>query len=466
MDALAIDFGAGELGPESSSRLEALGHALVLHRSVDEGLGHHRHRLGDALRELAALAHVPAEWLLRCRAVKAAGDRGRHEAWSRGDVHSEKRVEDAAEPSVALLKALHPQPPAVGLAPGVWLESDQAGALLGALGVEAVVYVCAARPPRAVSAVEFAQPVALRMGPPPVLGEQFGMAADAQLVQSEAPGDLLATSAFGQGVAAGWRLAVQASAQQQQQQQQQHTVQEAVEKEHEDGACHRAGAQAPERFGSDGGGGEALSNLSAGSAAPREADDIAGRGSRSAAGAGVQPSAVEGANSEADCDDGAEAGAAIGQRRAMAVSNERSARMCLAQRWEGQEPKHVDHAIELFKQCFVQEAEQQNCEVTVPFDVITRKVQAFPKRACTDSACHVASWGEGINAESWHYATHGPDEPFSDERPILFTEVLRAMLPKFVKQFKALGFASYVHKAGAWQARVAWRSPEPDSMPS
>ena len=64
-----------------------------------------------------------------------------------------------------------------------------------------------------------------------------------------------------------------------------------------------------------------------------------------------------------------------------------------------------------------------------------------------------------------YYAAHGPDEPFSDERPMLFTDVLCEMLPKFVKQVMALDFTSCVHVAGAWQVRVAWRSPEPDGIP-
>ena len=430
MDALALDFGADELGPALASRLEALGRALVLHRRVDERLGHHRHRLGDALRELATLAKVPAEWLLRCRAVKVAGDRARHEAWSRCAVRSEKRVEDAEEPNTAMQEAPHAQPPVAGLAPGVWLESDQTDIMLGALGGEEGPGNFAAQ-----STGDFAQPFEPRAEPIPGCGVQHATPGE---MWAASPHAEVSAEAFGQGVAVGWRLAVQDL-------ELQRPALKACEKEQLDDACRPAWA--------------AVAHGVWAAVATRRPTPRHSRAPSS------EPSAAEGAHSDDDGDDVAEAAADYGPEQAEDGPADLPARKCLAERWERHESSLVDSAIDIFKQCCIREAEQLNCEATVSFEVITRQVQDFPKRTFSDSVYYVASWGESVTTEAWHYAVRGPTVPLPSEKPILFAEVLCAMLPKFVKQVMALGFTSCVHVAGTWQVRVAWSSPEPDGIP-
>ncbi|CAK0869708.1 unnamed protein product, partial [Prorocentrum cordatum] len=118
---------------------------------------------------------------------------------------------------------------------------------------------------------------------------------------------------------------------------------------------------------------------------------------------------------------------------------EQSERIGVAKIWTDYEARLLDQAVELFKQRCVREAEQQRCEATVSFEVLSREIEDFPKRVLTDSTYFVASWGEGVTAESWFYAVRGATATFSAGAPILLAEVLQGMLPKFVERVKARG---------------------------
>ena len=48
-----------EAAAELGGRLEALGRALLLHQRLDRILGSHRHRLGDALRDVVNIVQMP-----------------------------------------------------------------------------------------------------------------------------------------------------------------------------------------------------------------------------------------------------------------------------------------------------------------------------------------------------------------------------------------------------------------------
>mmetsp|Transcript_80278 Transcript_80278/g.159036 ORF Transcript_80278/g.159036 Transcript_80278/m.159036 type:complete len:168 (+) Transcript_80278:64-567(+) len=132
----------------------------------------------------------------------------------------------------------------------------------------------------------------------------------------------------------------------------------------------------------------------------------------------------------------------------------------VAGKWGAYEAKLLDQAVDLFKQRCIREAENQKCEATVSFEVLTREIEGFPKRVLTDSTYFVDSWGDGLNAESWFYATRGLTASWSPGAPVLFAEVLQGMLPKFVERARSLGFLSCTHEAGTWKVTVTWRAPE------
>jgi len=134
----------------------------------------------------------------------------------------------------------------------------------------------------------------------------------------------------------------------------------------------------------------------------------------------------------------------------------------MSQQWLDYESKLLDSAVELFKQRCIREAENQRCGATVSFEVLSREIDAFPKRTLSGSTYYVGTWGEGICAESWYYATRGLTANFQTGVQVLFAEVLQGMLPKFVDRVKMLGFQSCSHEAGTWKITVAWRKPEPE----
>jgi len=142
---------------------------------------------------------------------------------------------------------------------------------------------------------------------------------------------------------------------------------------------------------------------------------------------------------------------------------EQSDKKRIADVWTAQESTLLDSAVELFKQRCIREAEQQKCEATVSFEVLSREIENFPKRVLTDSTYFVESWGQDVTAEAWVYATRGVTANYSAGAPILFAEVLQSMLPKFVERVKAQGFISCNHEAGTWKVSVAWNEPDEPS---
>mmetsp|Transcript_26605 Transcript_26605/g.76693 ORF Transcript_26605/g.76693 Transcript_26605/m.76693 type:complete len:170 (+) Transcript_26605:68-577(+) len=144
---------------------------------------------------------------------------------------------------------------------------------------------------------------------------------------------------------------------------------------------------------------------------------------------------------------------------------EQSDREKVATKWSAYEGKLIDQAVELFKQRCLREAEQQKCEATISFEVLSREIEDFPKRILTDSTYFVDTWGDGLSAESWFYATRGLTASWSPGAPVLFAEVLQGMLPKFVERVKSLGFLTCNHEAGTWKVTVCWQAPE-DQPPS
>mmetsp|Transcript_4508 Transcript_4508/g.10327 ORF Transcript_4508/g.10327 Transcript_4508/m.10327 type:complete len:171 (-) Transcript_4508:149-661(-) len=139
---------------------------------------------------------------------------------------------------------------------------------------------------------------------------------------------------------------------------------------------------------------------------------------------------------------------------------EKTDREKVASKWSSYESKLLDQAVDLFKQRCIREAEQQKCDATISFEVLSREIEDFPKRVLTDSTYFVDSWGDGLSAESWFYATRGLTASWSPGAPVLFAEVLQCMLPKFVDRVKALGFTACRHEAGTWKVSVSWPSPE------
>lgn len=135
----------------------------------------------------------------------------------------------------------------------------------------------------------------------------------------------------------------------------------------------------------------------------------------------------------------------------------------IAQSWKDKEAKLLEEVVNLFKSRCAKEAELQKTDATISFEVITREIPDFPKRILTDSTYFVDSWPNGTTAESWFYATRGVNSSWSPGAPILFAEVLQAMLPKFVERVKDLGFQECNHEAGTWKVAVCWPNPDENS---
>lgn len=132
----------------------------------------------------------------------------------------------------------------------------------------------------------------------------------------------------------------------------------------------------------------------------------------------------------------------------------------IAAEWKKYEVGLLEQAEELFKGRCTREAEQQRCEVTVSFEVLSREITDFPKRVIRDSNYFVESWTEGVTAECWFYATHGTNATFNEAEPVLFAEVLECMMPKFIERLRALGFKRCSREPGTWKVSVAWEEPE------
>merc|ERR1712187_878283 len=75
----------------------------------------------------------------------------------------------------------------------------------------------------------------------------------------------------------------------------------------------------------------------------------------------------------------------------------------------------------------------------------------------------VSSWGGHVTAESWFYATHDTEATWSPGAPVLFTEVLENMMPKFLEKLKPLGFKTCGREAGSWKVSVSWRVPSAEA---
>eukprot|EP00930_Biecheleria_cincta_P090299 TRINITY_DN7965_c0_g1_i1.p1 TRINITY_DN7965_c0_g1~~TRINITY_DN7965_c0_g1_i1.p1 ORF type:complete len:190 (+),score=32.85 TRINITY_DN7965_c0_g1_i1:68-571(+) len=131
-----------------------------------------------------------------------------------------------------------------------------------------------------------------------------------------------------------------------------------------------------------------------------------------------------------------------------------------ADMWKACEEKLLGDAVELFKDKCTREAEQQKCETTASFEVITRDIKNFPKRVLKDATYYVETWPDGVTSECWFYGARGLQASYSAGAPILFAEVLQAMLPKFLERIKDLGFAEFRHEAGTWKVYVRWADPD------
>lgn len=145
------------------------------------------------------------------------------------------------------------------------------------------------------------------------------------------------------------------------------------------------------------------------------------------------------------------------------VSNKRVAmadREKMAAAWLETESKLLEEAEAIFKRRCVREAEFMKCSATISFEVLSRELEAFPKRQLSGTTYYVGDWGEGLSAESWFYAVRGASASFAAGTPVLFAEVLQSMLPKFVERLKELGFDSCSHEAGTWKIRVTWPKPQ------
>jgi len=103
------------------------------------------------------------------------------------------------------------------------------------------------------------------------------------------------------------------------------------------------------------------------------------------------------------------------------------------------------------------ESEQQRCQATVSFEVLSRAVPEFPTRSLVGSQYYVESWGRGVSGTDWAIATQGMG--YSAVEPIPFPEVLAYFLPKFVTRVKELGFVTCHHLAGSWKIQVSWAPP-------
>ena len=68
----------------------------------------------------------------------------------------------------------------------------------------------------------------------------------------------------------------------------------------------------------------------------------------------------------------------------------------------------------------------------------------------------VGDWGQHVRAENWLHAVRGADAAGVPANPIPFSEVLEAMLRKFVGKIRECGFRTCHHIAGTWQVAVSW----------
>ena len=132
----------------------------------------------------------------------------------------------------------------------------------------------------------------------------------------------------------------------------------------------------------------------------------------------------------------------------------------LAQRWLDRERKLIEQAVQIFMRRCAREMEQGKCDATISFEVLSREIDDFPKRIFTDATYFVDTWGGGLGAESWVYATHGLQASWSPGAPVLFSEVLLSMFPKFVEAIMEKGFKTCVRVPGTWKLKVSWAMPD------
>mmetsp|Transcript_74323 Transcript_74323/g.240375 ORF Transcript_74323/g.240375 Transcript_74323/m.240375 type:complete len:184 (+) Transcript_74323:65-616(+) len=135
------------------------------------------------------------------------------------------------------------------------------------------------------------------------------------------------------------------------------------------------------------------------------------------------------------------------------------------ERWRAHEGRLLDTAVEFFKQRCTRAAEQQLCEATVSFEVLTREVPGFPTRVVKDSTYLVDSWGE-TSAEAWWYACRGTSAAWSPGSPVLFAELLEGMMPRFLEKVSKLGFSGSGREAGTWKVMACWGPPKGQDDPS
>jgi len=128
-------------------------------------------------------------------------------------------------------------------------------------------------------------------------------------------------------------------------------------------------------------------------------------------------------------------------------------------KWLEVEDKHIEAAVELFKQRCVRAAQNLQCQTSVSFEVLTRDIPNFPTYKVKNSTYLVDSWGE-VEAASWFYAKRGAAEPYSEGTPVQFAEVLEGLMPKFLGKVGALGFLTCGREPGTWKVKVSWRSPD------
>jgi len=143
-----------------------------------------------------------------------------------------------------------------------------------------------------------------------------------------------------------------------------------------------------------------------------------------------------------------------------AMNEEDGARKGLVAKWEAYESTLLEEAVDIFKQRCTREAEQSRCDVTGSFEVLSREISDFPKRVVRDSSYFVESWGGGVTAQCWFYATHGTSATFNQADPVLFADVLESMMPKFVERLQTLGFKSCGREPGTWKVSVSWDDPD------
>lgn len=152
--------------------------------------------------------------------------------------------------------------------------------------------------------------------------------------------------------------------------------------------------------------------------------------------------------------------AAALSQRVSAKRQETKEREAIGKKWLEVESKHIEAAVELFKQRCIRAAQNLQCTVTVSFEVLTRDVANFPTYTVKDGSYLVDAWGT-CEPASWWYARRGSAEPFAENTPVQFAEVLEGMMPKFLEKVSGLGFVSCGREPGTWRVKVAWRTPEP-----